>query len=245
MGFDVEDQTYQDLLARVLESGAKVVPFVGAGLTAYGSPADRLPLWRGLLERLIEEGKRLGLIDATISARISRLLDAGSYIAATDRILDALGEPTFRRVVERELDDTGKPTPPVVAELVAIGWSLIVTTNLDRLVARAYLERYGRPMRAVTSLDTRGLAAAIAGTLASPETTLAQIHGELDVYPSWRLTSSHYRQLLQDPGYTEALKHLFLRQLFLLGLDSKTTTLISFSTRSLLSIRLVSGSFTR
>src|ERR1035441_7078355 len=217
MGFDVEDRTYQDLLARVLESGAKVVPFVGAGLTAYGSPADRLPLWRGLLERLIEEGKRLSLIDATISARISRLLDAGSYISATDRILEALGEPTFRRVVERELDDKGKPTPPAVAELVAIGWSLIVTTNLDRLVARAYLERYGRPMRAVTSLDTRGLAAAIAGTLASSETTLAQIHGELDVYPSWRLTSSHYRQLLQDPGYTEALKHLFLRQLFFVG----------------------------
>src|ERR1035441_11062160 len=119
MGFDVEDRTYQDLLARVLESGAKVVPFVGAGLTAYGSPADRLPLWRGLLERLIEEGKRLSLIDATISARISRLLDAGSYISATDRILEALGEPTLRRAVERARGDNQQAPPPQPAAPMA------------------------------------------------------------------------------------------------------------------------------
>jgi hypothetical protein len=62
-----------------------------------------------------------------------------------DRLIGLLGQPNFKRIVERELDDTGRPVPPAVAELVAVGWSLIVTTNLDRLISRAYFERYGKP----------------------------------------------------------------------------------------------------
>lgn len=217
MAFDTANPTYQELLARVVQSGTRVVPFVGAGLSAYGNPQQRLPTWRELLTRLVAEGGRLGLIPDAGDAAIEVALQSGRYIEAADRILDALGEPTFRRAVERELDDTDKPTPPSITELVAIGWSLIVTTNLDRMIARAYLERHGRPLTQITSLDTHRLAAALAGTLASSETTLAQIHGDVDTYPSWRLTRSHYEQLLRDPGYVEALKHLFLRQVFFVG----------------------------
>jgi hypothetical protein len=35
---------------------------VGAGISAYGEPAQRLPLWHELLDRLTSEGIRLGLI---------------------------------------------------------------------------------------------------------------------------------------------------------------------------------------
>ena len=166
--------------------------------------------------RLIAEGRRLGLI-AKGDGRIEAVLNEGRYIEATDRIIDALGEPTFKRLVQRELDDAGKPVPPGIAELVAIGWSLIVTTNLDRLITRAYLEQHERPMETVTSMDPDRLMSAIGGTLKSSETVLGQIHGSIDTYPSWRLTKSHYRQLLQTPGYVEAIRHLFLRQVFFVG----------------------------
>jgi tetratricopeptide (TPR) repeat protein len=217
MAFDTSDRNYRDLLARILQSEAQVVPFVGAGLSLYGNPEERLPLWRELLDRLIDEGKSLGLIPEEGDPRIEEALRSRRYVQATDLVLEALGEPTFRRVVERELDESGKPTSPALAEMVAVGWSLIVTTNLDRMIARAYLERYGRPMSLVTGEDTHKLAAAVAGSLAGSETVLAQIHGDIGSYASWRLTHSHYQQLLQDPGYVEALKHLFLRQVFFVG----------------------------
>jgi len=215
--FDTTDPTYQELRARVLESGARVVPFVGAGLSVYGGPGERLPVWRELLERLVGEGRRLGLIPDEGDEVIAAAIGSGRYIEAMDRVLGVLGEPTFKRIVERELDATNKPMPPAIAELVGIGWSLIVTTNLDRLIAQAYLEKYGRPIDAFTSLDTHRLAAALAGNLASSETLLAQIHGSLDDYRSWRLTRAHYEQLLQEPRYVEALKQLFLRQVFFVG----------------------------
>lgn len=193
------------------------MPFVGAGLSVYGRPEQRLPLWRELLERLIAEGQRVGLIADEGDAAISAAVASGRYIEAMDRILGVLGEPTFKRVVERELDVTAKPTPPAIAELVGVGWSLIVTTNLDRLIARAYHERYGRQIDAFTSLDVHRLASSLAGSITSSETLLAHIHGAVDVYPSWRLTRSHYQQLLQDRAYVEALQQLFLRQVFFVG----------------------------
>lgn len=217
MTFDTSNPTYQELLGRVLQSGASVVPFVGAGLSVYGRRDERLPLWRELLERLIAEGLETGLIPDDGDPVINSALAAKQYIRATDLILDALGEPTFRRVIQRELDDRHLEVPPAIAQLVGVGWSLIVTTNLDRLIARAYLDHHGRPIRTITSLDTHALAAALADSATDAEPALAQIHGDIDVYPSWRLTQSHYEQLLRDPGYMEALKHLFLRKVFFVG----------------------------
>lgn len=217
MAFDPSDATYRRLLDRVLQTEGRVVPFVGAGLSAYGVGEDRLPLWPQLLDALVFEGRRLGLIGEAGDPAIEKAMGEHDYIEATNRIFEALGEPTFRRSVERLLDDSGKPVPPAVAELVAIGWTLIVTTNLDRMISRAYLERHQRPLTSITSLDVHKLAEAVGGTLSSPETALAQIHGDIGIYPSWKLTGVHYEQLRQDAGYIEALKHLFLRQVFFVG----------------------------
>ena len=217
MPFDRTSRAYRDLCRHIQADNMGVVPFVGAGLSIYGNAADRLPLWRELLQRLVAEGKELGVIPEAGDPLIDSAIGQGRFIEAMDRVLGSLGEPAFKRVVERELDDSGKPVPPAVTQLVSIGWSLIVTTNLDRFIARAYSDLHGRPIEAFTSLDTHRLAAVMAGTLQSSETLLAHIHGSLDVYPSWRLTGGHYKQLLTDHGYLEALKQLFLRRVFFVG----------------------------
>jgi hypothetical protein len=215
--FDTTDPAYQDLLKLVVRSEAAVVPFVGAGLSSYGEPQERLPLWGQLLERLVEEGQQLGLIPESADRQIRYEMSREHYAEAIDRLLVELGEPTFRRVVERELDDTNKPVPPAVAELVKIAWPLIVTTNLDRLIARAYLDRHRRPITAITGNEARRLAVAVANNLASLTTALAQIHGSIDIYESWRLTRKHYTQLLRDPAYLDALGDLFLKKIFFVG----------------------------
>lgn len=217
MAFDPEDPTYRQLRERVLQNDGRVVPFVGAGLSVYGEDGQRLPLWGELLERLVAEGVELGLIDEVERRAIEGVLRDRHYIKALDRIVGELGEPTFRRLVEQELDDTGKETPPAVTKLVAVDWPLIVTTNLDRMIARAYLERHRQPIQSVTSQDLSKLVDAMSGSLRSERTVLAQIHGDIDTFPSWILTKVHYDRLLQQPGYLLALKYLFLSQVFFVG----------------------------
>jgi tetratricopeptide (TPR) repeat protein len=221
MSFDVTDPAYKDLVSRVVRSGDEVVPFVGAGLSVYGRPADRLPLWGELLEDLVDEGRRRGLIPPPGDPEIDEAIDNERFIEAADRLLRALGEPVFRRTVEKRLDDKGKPMPPAISQLLGVDWSLIVTTNLDRLIGRAYLEQHKRPITTITGNETRRLAQAVAGMAESPETVLAQIHGSVDVYESWRLTESHYELLLQDDGYVLAMQSLFLRRLLFIGFGLK------------------------
>ena len=217
MRFDTDDEIYQELVGYVTQSASKVVPFVGAGLSVHGESSQRLPLWRELLDRLVGECRRFGVLPDDGGTTIQSALEDGRFIEATDLIMDALGEPNFRRAVERELDDTDKPVPPAVVELVAISWSLIVTTNLDRLVAREYRTRYGYDIDQITNLDVAKLRQAFGDSLPSTRTALAHIHGALDVYPSWRLTSAHYASLLQDPLYREVLRQLFARRILFIG----------------------------
>ncbi len=217
MGFDTEDSVYQELVRYATENTSKVVPFVGAGLSVYGDAGQRLPLWRELLDRLVEECCRFGVIPGDGDPIIQAAVDEGRYIEATNLILAKLGEPNFRRAVERELDDTDKPVPPSIVELVSVRWSLIVTTNLDRMIARAYHDQYGQEIDQITNLDMSKLRQAFGDALPSSRTALAHIHGALDTYGSWCLTSAHYAALLQDPRYLEALRQLFARRIFFLG----------------------------
>jgi hypothetical protein len=94
---------------------------------------------------------------------------------------------------------------------------LIVTTNLDHLIPRAYFEQHRRPINVISNLDSHRFAEAVGGSLVSSETALAQIHGDIGLYRSWRLTRTDYAELLADRGYDLALKALFLKRLFFIG----------------------------
>ena len=169
-----------------------------------------------LLQGLVAEGRDLDLIEADDTS-IDELIDAGRLVEAAERATEKVGEPVFRRVVQRELDEEGLPIPPATEALISIDWPLIVTTNLDRMLASAYVDRHARPMRRLNGMDTGELIAAVGGTLKSRETILAQIHGDVDTYRSWCVTESHYRRLIAMPGYLNALESLFIRRVFFVG----------------------------
>lgn len=225
MPFNPADPNYQELLKSVLHAGSGsqmgVVPFVGAGLSVYGKADQRLPLWRELLEGLLADGQQRGLVAGAASAAIELEIESGDFVDAAQRLFESLGEPNFRRTVERELDDSNKPIPPSISKLVTIGWPLIVTTNLDRLIARAYYETHGRPVKIIYNLDTEKLGEAVGGSLVSDETALAKIHGDIDLYRSWRLTRAHYTEAMEDSAYVQAIKSLFLRQVLFVGFGLK------------------------
>jgi hypothetical protein len=81
------------------------------GQCAHHQPLDPR-LWRELLARLIDEGRRVGLIPRDGDRSSLAALAAGRYIEAMDRVLGVLGELTFqaRRPTRARHDDEADST---------------------------------------------------------------------------------------------------------------------------------------
>lgn len=217
MQFDESNVFFQELLKHVSTNPARVVPFIGAGLSRYGYPSNQLPGWFELIDRLRKHCDELGLLTTEDNDAVTAQIADSKYISVTELLLDRLGPPLFRQFIRRELDVTNKEIPPAIIDLVMISWSLIVTTNLDDFLEAAITKHTGLMPKVVTGRQLPELADAVSGTTEVSGVAIAKIHGTLSDAESWTLTSSHYRKLLTNPQYVEALKTLFMRRVFFVG----------------------------
>ena len=217
MAFNRNGRFFRDLQQQILRDESSVIPFVGAGLSHYGVGSDKLPLWRQLIVRMRSIADELGVLDETRIKEVDKLLSEGSLIAATDLLVDAIGPKQFRDFVRTELNIDLKPLSPAALSLVVIGWSIIVTTNLDKTLEAAHELRHGKAPPVVTHRQTSELIEAIASPESSNGMVLAKLHGTIDDFASWCLTEKHYQALLNSPAYVETLRSLFLKRIFFIG----------------------------
>ncbi|HLL55112.1 MAG TPA: hypothetical protein VK447_16270, partial [Myxococcaceae bacterium] len=103
----VSDGGGMEELHRAYLTGNLVV-FVGAGVSAGAG----LPSWRGLVETLVERARARGAPPEHLS-EVQGLLGRGQLIDALSAVKDLLGGSEYGAVVERELDDRGRPVPEV------------------------------------------------------------------------------------------------------------------------------------
>lgn len=216
MAFDSSQDSFRSLERLIRAGERKVVPFIGAGLSTYGSVEERLPLWNQLLWKMKERAAQYGLLSPEESEEVRLLIESKQLITATDMLLNCMGEKQFRLFVEEIFDVSGKQIPPAITELITISWSLIVTTNLDSFIEKAWAARHGSPIDVATSADTIELAQAISGVREG--STLAKIHGTVERYETWILSTRHYASLLnKNQAYVNSMQNLFLRIVFFIG----------------------------
>lgn len=215
VNFDESQITFQRLKQCVIEGQRPVVPFVGAGLSIYGPPETRLPLWGELVDRIEQYATQLGVLSTDLENRLRQFRTQGAFISALDILVNCIGEKHFRLFVEQMLDTTEREVPASIAQLVCISWSLIVTTNLDTFIERAWMRQHGIPLNIVTRLSETSFANALLGNANDP--ALAKIHGTLQQPESWVLTSQQYEWVMASSVYVRALETLFLRTVFFVG----------------------------
>lgn len=215
--FDQNQRTFQSLKKIIQQDHTTLVPFIGAGLSRFGPVESRMPLWKELVELLVERADENGQLDNEEKNFINALIVKGNLIAAIDRLSnDIMGEKQFRIAIKEILDLDNKEIPPAIEELVCISWSLIVTTNLDKFVERAWQNKHSDAIEVFTQLDTHSFAEAVSSNFNRP--VLLKSHGTIDVVESWVLNASDYIKLVQEsPGYLDALKTLFKKKILFLG----------------------------
>lgn len=219
MGFDYNQSNFKKLLSIINSGERQVIPFVGAGLSIYGDSNDALPQWSQLIQLLINKALEHRLLkpDSPQKKQLESLIKEDKLITATDILInEVLGLPTFRKTIQETLDVSKKDIPPAILELVAVSWSLVVTTNLDDFIERAWILKNEIPLTVLTNKDTTDLNNALSGHSTKP--TLLKTHGTLERFETWVLSRSHYDDILNNNlAYVEALKLLYRQTLFFVG----------------------------
>lgn len=106
----------------------------------------------------------------------------------------------YGRMIEKLLDDRGKPLPPLAKAIAALEPRIrgVLTPNLDRMLERAFDQ--------MLDVHTEPVA-----DLASRDGWLYKLHGTLRKHSTWRFTTEQMRQAL----YADPLQRALFQSLFL------------------------------
>lgn len=200
MPFDTSQSAYIELRNIVAEKTGGLVAWVGSGLSVSGG----LPTWPHLIEKLIDamENKATSLNDedAFDLLRIASLVRGEiDYWVAFEIALKALGSSSYLSVVRRALAPrTDITLPRYYRDIWALGFSGVLSVNMDRLATRAYIE--ANPNQTPIEFDG-SRAGSLTHVLRSPRRFITNLHGTVEDSSSWILTKTQMRNLLRNEGY--------------------------------------------
>jgi len=222
MSFNFDQENYRKLKGLILSSRrSNIVPFVGAGLSLYGPPEKRLPNWLELVDRILKLAK-VDRLTADQAAEIKSLMEGGLHIEALNKLYTDASVEWVSQIVEQILEIEADGISPAAISLMAISWTLVVTTNLDRMLELAHeeLELKGhRPKNSLKVFTSRNEDAFLRSMSieSAARTSLAKIHGTVEDYQSFVLTTTAYNQLHENGVYRFILQDLFRRTLLIIG----------------------------
>ena len=184
-------------------SERRVVLFVGAGLSAQAG----LPMWRTLLEDLVEVTTAETRQDPSVVTELGLMLSAGKFLQIAEYCKEKLGPSGYTQLLSDRLADADREVPSVHRLAVALPFAAWVTTNYDKLLERAYaLERGGLP-KTLTNRDTE----ALGRLLFDGAPFILKAHGDLDKPESVVFTSRDYRDLIHgNPAFGAAFSTILM-----------------------------------
>ena len=219
MSFDTAQGAYKSLRDIIAEHTSGIVFWTGSGLSAEVG----LPTWGKLRTTLLKAvNERIDQLEETERGslqRKARLIDREPNNWQAFRLLrDTLGVTTWRALIKESLITSASVNPPVLYQKI---WLLkphgLLTLNLDRLATKSYTNLNPGP---VLTEFVGSQIASYSHVLKSLNPFVCQLHGDVDDYSSWILTSTALAYQLNDAGY---------RNFITSCLSTKTVVLVGIS----------------
>lgn len=217
MSFDASNKNFIKLLARIAGGKDIVVPFIGAGLSIYGPKDKRSPTWLKLLEELLNEGCSNYLIDEDRESEIRLLIKEGKFTEAASQLSSSMGE-RLRVVLRDQIDGlaTTRPIPQTILELALVAWRIIITTNFDTFIERAWGGKQKEALDVYTHRDAEDLFS-IVNHRGTSQHALIKTHGDINKHSTIIFTQEEYDKLIENKMFADAMSVLYGRILLFVG----------------------------
>jgi hypothetical protein len=189
--------------------------FVGAGL----SKASGYPLWTELLETLIKAAETLRSISVSGAKELRTLAaskEASKLLMVAQELSDRVGREVFLEEIVKVFSDDTKMPSAAHNILPTIPFDLILTTNYDRLLERAYASP-GHVPRTYTHNNAPDFADA----LWRRKFFILKAHGDVDHRTEIVVTERDYRDIIfRSQGYRAAMSAIFtMRSVLFIGVS--------------------------
>ena len=185
--------------------------FVGAGASA----GSGLPTWKGMLAELIDllDSQPGTSADLTADAKVL-LATPAKWLILAQLLKSELGKAFDNYIIQRFADPASKPNK-IHENIVDSKWQVLVTTNYDRLIEKAFAQKLGA--RGDIPVFTYQDAPRVASCFRRGEQFVLKAHGDAREAPDYIiLTESDYRKLVHAQiGYQTILQAIFTTTSFL------------------------------
>lgn len=208
--FDANQESFQDLKKILIEGTAPVYLWIGAGLSCDAG----LPSWVQLKTRIIEKSRawlRLQTELSDIRKRNDKLNVAegeSDLWKAFDRIYEAIGQSEYRKEILNEFEIALKCKVPFsYRSLLGIkNIKGVVTTNIDKITTRAYLETHNDSPVEFNGTQCGNYQYVLQGN----RFFVLNLHGTTEDYGSWIMRKKDRDILFGNQGYAAFVGGLFL-----------------------------------
>jgi hypothetical protein len=204
-----------------------LVPFVGAGLSRQS--ATPLPTWHELLKMMINfalEFEPFPRISAPEAEELRAMMARERYLMVAEILKGKLGL-NYTDFLARVIKPTAEPSETHKA-VMRLNTPLLLTTNFDKLLDKAYLQVYGDLPAISTHNELSNVLKIFTQEPTHEGPLIFKLHGTTDQPDTVKLTEYDYRELIyEQQGYRATLSAIFLtRNVLMLG--------FSFTDRELL-----------
>jgi hypothetical protein len=198
-----DEQLYGDLTKALEEN--ELILFAGAGLSAQAmtSQGDHPPLWRQLLEGMVDWSKERQLMDDDDVKQMRELIQFGFLLDAAQELEERI-EPSDRQACLTEVLLYNDVEVSEVHRLVArIPFRAYLTTNYDDLLESAYAREHNRMLSKFYEHTYGGILNAFRGRLPF----VIKLHGDVS-NPDYVVMGnrSYDRLLYQNASYLSTLE---------------------------------------
>ena len=164
----------------------EVVPFLGAGISKNIN-GEAYPLWREFLEEI---GKRELLSDE--AEELDQFISANCYEQAASFLQEILGNVLFRDKIKNIFGEErlkGVVFPETVQLITELFHGNIITTNIDRVIEKAFEElRHINILRLIPQMQSDQANQ----NIDTNTFCLIKLHGDVGESNSWVLTEEQY-----------------------------------------------------
>ncbi|NIU00766.1 MAG: hypothetical protein GWN01_07490, partial [Nitrosopumilaceae archaeon] len=190
--------------------------FIGSGISINSG----LPSWHNLILELMNS-----CIDYGISSKeqneLNHLLNQGAFLeVAADYSREKMGNRRFHDIMQKLFRSPNIETNEIHDLIINLNFPLIITTNYDKLLEKAFTYTYPGEVPPVYTYKNT---ASLARLLGESEFFILKIHGDIDDVGTIILTKKDYRKVLsENPACRVTLFNLFASYSFLfLGFSIK------------------------